>query len=203
MIELAHEIIREQIRKFSGGYKSPGEIDNALYRSLMDFYNGLFFPKINSQELSWYLKEQACNITVTNSFATNADFNKPVIIKSVVGSDVYEGPILEEREYLDRINSVILAPSLEYPIARIIGENIEFYPSDAGNFILSYYRSPIAPVYAYTTPGGRDIVYNPIGSVDIDVNQNSLNGVIVGALGYLGISLKEESLLLEKQVSGN
>jgi len=203
MIELAHEIIKEQIRKYSGAYKAPGEIDNALYRGLMDFYNGLFFPKINSQELSRYLKEQVCNISSTNIFSLNADFNKPVIIKSVVGANTYEGVILEEREYLDRVNSVILTPDLQYPIARIIGNNIEFYPKDAGNFILSYYRSPIVPIYAYTVSGGRNITYNPVGSVDLDVNPNSLNNVTVGALGYLGISLKEESLLLEKQVSGN
>jgi len=203
VVELAHKIIREQIRKYSGGYKSPEEIDNALYRGLMDFYNSLFFPKINSQELSRYLKEQVCNISSSNIFSINPDFNKPVIIKSVVGANTYEGDILEEREYLDRVNSVILTPDLEHPIARIKGNEIEFHPSDAGNFIFSYYRSPIAPVYAYTTPGGRNIVYNPVGSVDLDVNPNSLNGVVVGALGYLGISLKEEGLLLEKQVSGN
>lgn len=203
MIELVHSIIREQIRKYSGGYKSPGEIDNALYRALMDFYNSLFFPKINSQELSFYLKEQVCNISTTNIFAMNADFNKPVIIKSVVGANTYEGDILEEREYLDRINSVILTPNLEHPIARIIGGNIEFHPSDAGNFIFSYYRSPVKPIFNYTITGGRTIVFEPAGSVNLDVNQNSINGVIIGALGYLGISLKEEGLLLEKQVSGN
>lgn len=203
MINLAHKMIREQIRKYSGGYKSPEEIDNALYRALMDFYNSLFFPKINSQELSRYLKEQVCNISSSNTFLINADFNKPVIIKSVIGAKTHEGDILEEREYLDRLNSYILTPDLEHPIARIVGNNIEFHPSDAGNFIFSYYRSPIAPVFNYTVSGGRNITYNPIGSVDLDINPNSLNGVIVGALGYLGISLKEEGLLLEKQVSGN
>lgn len=203
MIELAHEIIKEQIRKYSGGYKSPGEIDNALYRGLMDFYNGLFFPKINSQELSRYLKEQVCNISTSNVFSLNPDFNKPSIIKSVVGANIYEGDILEEREYLDRLNSSILTPDLEHPIARIKGNEIEFFPSDEGNFILSYYRSPVEPVFAYTVSGGRNITYNPIGSVDLDINPNSLNGVVSGALGYLGISLKEEGLLLEKQLSGN
>lgn len=203
MIDLVHSIIREQIRKYQGGYKSPKEIDNALYRALLDFYNNLFVPRINSQELRRYLKEQVCNISSTNKFTLNSDYNKASIIKSIVGANVYEGDILEDNEYLDRINSVILAPDLQHPIARIIGNEIEFYPSDAGNFVLTYYRSPVKPIFNYTTPGGRDIVYNSVGSVDLDVNQNSINNVIVGALGYLGISLKEESLLLEKQVSGN
>lgn len=203
MIDLVHSMVREQIRKYSGGYKSPGEIDNALYRALMDFYNSLFFPKINSQELSRYLKEQVCNISSSNAFSLNPDFSKPSIIKSVVGANIYEGDVLEEREYLDRLNSSILTPDLEHPIARIKENEIEFFPSDAGNFILSYYRSPVKPIFNYTITGGRNIVYDPAGSVDLDVNPNSINNVITGALGYLGISLKEESLLLEKQVSGN
>tara|TARA_R110000772_G_scaffold261411_1_gene379871 strand:- start:72 stop:683 length:612 start_codon:yes stop_codon:yes gene_type:complete len=203
VIELAHKIIREQIRKYRAGYKSPEEIDNALYRSLIDFYNLLFMPKINSQELSRYIKEQVCNISSTNSFSLAPDFNKPIIIKSNYVGNVYEGEILEEREYLDRINSAILTPDLEFPIARILNGNIEFFPSDAGNYIFSYYRSPVKPKFNYTVPDGRNVVYTSVGSIDLDINPNSINNVIVGSLGYLGISLKEDSLLLEKQVSGN
>ncbi len=204
MIQLAHKIIREQMRKYRAGYKTPEEIDNALYRGLMDFYNNLFTSRANSQQLTRYVKEQACNITSTNQFALNTDYNRPIIIKSLVGQSQHEGDILAENEWLDRLNSVMLAPDLEHPIARIIGTNIQFFPSDAGNFVLVYYRSPVAPVFAYTVAGnGRDITYNPTGSVDVDVNQNSLSNVIVNALGYLGVSLKDESLLLDKQINGN
>lgn len=203
MIELAHKIIREQIAKFNGGYKSPEEIDNAIYRSILDFYNLLFAPKINSQELSRYVKEQVCNISGSNQFSLNPDYSRHIIIKSNYEGGVHEGEILEEREYLDRINSVILEPDLKHPIARIKGAIIEFYPNDAGNYILSYYRSPIKPKFNYTISGGRNINFTPSGSIELDINQNSLNNVLVGALGYLGVSLEKESLLLEKQVSGN
>lgn len=204
MIEIAHSIIREQIRKFNGGYKSPEEIDNALYRSEIDLYNSFFYPLINKEEASFYLKEQSCNISSSNVFDLNADYSRYAIIKSLVGSNIYEGPVLEENEYLDRVNSLILAPDLENPIARIVGKKIEFYPSDAGNFVLSYYRSPSVPKYGYNVAGnGRDITYDAGTSTDLDIRESSLNTVIVRALGYLGISLEKESLLIEKQVSGN
>lgn len=204
MIQLAHTIIREQLRKYKAGYKSPTEIDNALYRGLLDFYNSLFSAN-DSQQLSRYVKEQVCNISSTNVFAIGADFNRPIIIKSIVGALQYEGEILAENEWLDRLNSVILEPDLQHPIARITGisnttQNIEFYPSDAGNFVLVYYRSPTKPVYNYTVAvNGRDITFNPTGSVDLDVHVNSINNVIVRAIAYLGISLKDESSLLERQ----
>lgn len=203
MIDLAHNIIREQIRKYRAAYKTPEEIDNALYRGLIDFYNGLFKSQQNSQQVSRYLKEQTCNVTSTNVFALNSDFNRPVTINSTVSGQIYEGEILAENEWLDRKNSFILAPTLQQPIARIVGTNIEFYPADAGNYKLVYYRSPVQPKYNYTVAvNGRDITYNPSGSVDVDVNPSALNDVIVRALGYLGVSLNDQGLIVERQLNG-
>jgi len=204
MVQLAHTIIREQIRKYKAGYKSPAEIDNALYRGLLDFYNSLFLSGSDSQPLSWYLTELACNISGSNSFDLPANYGRPAAIYSTVSSVRKEGDILSENEYLDRSESLIIPPTLSRPIARIIGKKIEFYPSDAGNYTLSYYRVPIKPIFNYTVAiNGRDISYNPTGSVDVDVNNSSLNNVIVIAMGYLGVSLRDESLLLEKQLNGN
>jgi hypothetical protein len=204
MIELAHKVIREQIRKYRAAYKSPEEIDNALYRGLIDFYNDLFKSKQNSQQLSRYLKEQVCNISGTNIFDLEADFHKPVNVISVVGGFPYEGDILSETEWLDRIKSLIIPPTLQNPIARIIGDKVEFYPSDAGNFKLVYYRAPEKPVFAYTVDvNGRDITYNPVGSVDLDINEPAFDDVVVRAIGYLGISLSDQGLLVERQLNGN
>lgn len=204
MVQLAHSIIREQIRKYRAGYKSPGEIDHALYRGLLDFYNSLFNSGNDSQPLSWYLVELPCNISGSNSFNLPVNYGRSAAIYSVVSSIRKEGDILAENEYLDRMQSLIIPPTLSNPVARIIGKKIEFYPSDSGNYILSYYRSPLSPVFNYTVAvNGRDIVYNPTGSVDVDVNLPSLNNVIVRALGYLGISLNDQELLLEKQLNGN
>lgn len=202
MIDLAHKIIREQIRKYRAAYKTPEEIDNALYRGLIDFYNGLFRSKQNSQQVSRYLTEQVCNITSTNVFPLNPDFNRPVRITSTVGTSVFEGEVLAENEWLDRRNSFILAPTNQQPIARIIGSNIEFYPGDSGNYRLVYYRSPLQPKFNYTVSGGRDVVYNPTGSVNVDVNPSALNDVIVRAVAYLGISLNDQGLLAERQLNG-
>jgi hypothetical protein len=204
MIELAHKVIREQIRKYRAAYKSPAEIDNALYRGLIDFYNDLFKSKQNSQQLTRYLKEQECNISGSNSFVLNSDFSKPANIYSVVSGQKYEGDLLSENEWLDRIQSLIIFPDLQNPIARIVGGSIEFYPEDAGNFTLVYYRSPLKPAFNFTIAGnGRDITYNPVGSVQLDINEPAFDDVIVRALGYLGVSLNDQGLLVERQLNGN
>lgn len=203
MIDLTHKIVREQIRKYRAAYKTPEEIDNALYRGLIDFYNGLFKSKQNSQQLSRYVTEQTCNITTSNVFTLNSDFNKPISITSTVSGQVYEGEILSENEWLDRKNSFILPPTSQQPIARIKGTSIEFYPSDSGNYKLVYYRSPVQPKFNYTVAAnGRDVTYNATNSVNVDVNPSALNDVIVRALGYLGVSLNDQGLIVERQLNG-
>lgn len=203
MIDLVHKIIREQIRKYRAAYKTPEEIDNALYRGLIDFYNGLFKSKQNSQQLTRYLVEQTCNISSTNVFPLSSNFNRPVGIISTVSGQQYEGDVLSENEWLDRKNSFIVPPTLQFPIARIVGSNVEFYPSDAGNYKLVYYRSPVQPKFSYTISNNRDIIYTSVGSVDVDVNQPALNDVIVRAIGYLGVSLNDQGLLVERQLNGS
>lgn len=204
MIELAHKVIRQQIRKYRAAYKSPEEIDNALYRGLIDFYTDLFKAPSKSQRLSRYISEQACNISGSNKFALEADFYKPIGVISIVGSDQYEGDILAENEWLDRKNSLIIPPTTTKPIARVIGSDVEIYPSDPGNYKLVYYRIPVKPVYAFTVDGnGRDITYTSSGSVDLDIDASAFDDVVVRALGYLGVSLNDQGVLVERQLNGN
>lgn len=192
MIELAHSLIREQIRKYNGGYKTPPEIDNALYRSLLDFYNEL------TQRRSRYLDEEQYNISGTNRFDLPEDFSKAVNVFSLVGAKRHEGDILTEIEFADRINSYILAPDVQNPVARIIGSSIDFYPEDAGNFVLSYYRTPFMPVFGYTVAeNGRDIIFDADTSVELDIDPTDINTVVRRSLFYLGVSLQEQGLVME------
>lgn len=200
MIQKAHDIIRDQIRKFNGGYKSPEQIDRALYRGLLDYYNTLFEGN-NTQRYNYYLTEFPCNISGSNRFDLPENFKEEENIYSLYEGGKHEGDILTDTEYLDRIDSTLLAPDLEHPIARIIGKKIEFFPSDSGNFVLTYYRVPIVPKYAYTTPNGRDIVFDEPNSIEIDIRESGFNEVVSNALGYLGISLQEQGLLAEKNLS--
>jgi hypothetical protein len=196
LIEEAHSIVRDQIRKFKGAYQTPQQIDRALYRGLLDYYTSLFKTTDNVQKLNRYLKTVAHNTTGT--FTLPADFQREVQIFALYAGKEYEGDLLTEQEFSDRRNSFILAPDYERPIARIRGSQITYLPTD-GNFILSYYREVIKPVFAYDVVV-RDIVFKEVGSVDLDVDASALNRVLINTMPYLGIALNEESLLMEKQV---
>jgi hypothetical protein len=65
---------------------------------------------------------------------------------------VYEGLIMEDREFIDRKNSAIVPASTSKPIARLHDNQIEFYPVPSGadtyDFILPYTKfNPVARVY--------------------------------------------------------
>lgn len=196
LIEEAHSIVRDQIRKFKASYQTPEQIDRALYRGLLDYYTSLFKTTDNVQKLNRYLKTATHNTAGT--FTLPADFQREVQVFSLYTGKEYEGDILTEQEFTDRRNSFILTPDYTRPIARIRGGQIEYLPAD-GNFILSYYREVIKPVFAYTV-SVRDIIFDAENSVELDVDASALNRVLVNTMPYLGIALNEESLLMEKQV---
>lgn len=234
------------------------------------------------------------NISSTNIFDLPDDFVEAITVFSRVGNNKYEGVILTDVEFLDRINSTLLQPTLEAPIARIYDNKIEFYPSDAGNYTLSYYKFPsekrpmatikdnkinVRPdveveltyykyptelrpiakfenhrvflkpftqnavlnyyafpverdalirvhgnnitcdpisvtdlavyylvypetaVYGYTVaPNGRDIIYEPSTTTDLNWKKTALSEIVSRALLYLGISLNEQSLIMEEKL---
>jgi hypothetical protein len=198
MIENAHKIIRDTIRKTLGSYVDPEQIDRALNRGLNDYVSGLLQQGVNAKPLP--LTRYVKAVSVTNQIPE--DFLKEITIISVADNTRYEGEILTEQEFYDRKNSVLVGPETEHPIARLYSDNegqkIEVLPA-GGNYLLSYYRTPIECKFAYTTPDNRRIVYDADNSVDIDCNVLALSDVISRALLYLGISLEAQNLVMEEK----
>lgn len=197
LIEEAHEIIRDAIRKNSGSYISPEQIDRALNRGVTDYMAFLLSPDTpsDSQPLTYWLKEQVVNST---SASLESDFLRESNIYSKIDGKEYEGDILSEQEYNDRANSYIIPPTYEDPIAKIIGEEIQFLPEN-GNYVLSYYREPVKCKWAYTIVDNRKFVFDEANSIDLDCNRTSMSEVISRALYYLGIGMQAQNLIMEEK----
>jgi hypothetical protein len=198
MIEKAHKIIRDTIRKTLGSYVDPEQIDRALNRGLTDYISEILNQGVNAKPIS--LTRYVKSVPVTNQIPD--DFFKEITVLSVADDTRYEGEILTEQEFYDRKNSKLVGPETEHPIARMYsdteGQKIEVLP-EGGNYLLSYYREPIECKFAYTTPDNRTIVYDPDNSVDLDCNVLALSDVISRALLYLGVSLEAQNLILEEK----
>lgn len=93
--------------------------------------------------------------TATINAAANGKFDLPADTFSLGESfyheyqgSRYEGVILEDREFLDRRNSVLIPATATKPIARIVDDKIEFYPRPTG-----------ATTFAFTVPFRK---FNPV-----------------------------------------
>lgn len=74
-------------------------------------------------------------------------------------NNLSEGDILSDLEFADRSISVIIPPEEKNPIARIVGDQIEFLPRPSGTdsytYVLSYYQFPV-PKRALIRHQGND-----------------------------------------------
>jgi hypothetical protein len=95
------------------------------------------------------MKEASFAVSPGNGFKFNLpdDYVQGINIFLVdAQNNYYEGDILDEHEFAERLRSVILTPDLEHPIARIVNHKIEFYPSENGgaeiDYVLAYRAFP-------------------------------------------------------------
>jgi hypothetical protein len=88
--------------------------------------------------------------------------------KGVFQAGDFEGIILDNEEYLDRANSVILTPDEEEPIARIFDDQIEVTPSTIESIDLYHYAFPTEKQPAITVID-NEIHIDPIPATDLTV----------------------------------
>jgi len=85
--------------------------------------------------------------------------------------------------------------SKRYAIASFVGDTLVFKPKNIGVVELNYLRKPIDPFWSYTLDQSGRPVYDPINSVDLEVPDRSVNEVVMMAASYLGINLRDKSLI--------
>lgn len=105
-----------------------------------------------------------------------------------------------------RLASQIKPVSLARPIATTAGGGaIQLYPKVPNAGWITYLQLPTPPVYAYTTPvSPRVLVYNPVGSTQLQWNGSFDTKLIAKALVYLGINIDDDKMIqLMSQMSAS
>ena len=113
------------------------------------------------------------------------------------GRDVYYGiKMINEDERSDRLNSQIDPVEVTAPVGEMVGsKQIQLYPKvNTYTGSLTYMRRPVKPVYNYTVVGGRVIVYNPIGSVQLEWRDTDINAILLKGLASIGINLSDQEV---------
>jgi hypothetical protein len=211
----AHQFIRQLLKKNKGGFVPPADIDRAINRSVSDWLSAAIskFYKTGKFEYDHLLVKRA-NFTVSPSTGTQSllptasDYIEALTVYlTVSGGNQVEGTIYSWDQFLEILNSNILAPDTSFPAATIYIVNesgvdvpkIQFSPvPPSGNYTytLVYLRKPAPAVYAYTFNSSTgETAFNQTGSVDIDISDRYFTDIVTRALMYLGVTLRDADIV--------
>jgi len=106
----------------------------------------------------------------------------------------YSIKVVPEMELGRRLVSPVNGPTKMFPIAQQLNSSFKLYPADLQYVVMDYTRYPVDAVWNYTTTNGRP-VYDPTGSVDIELPKECMNELSKIYLSYLGINMRDGELL--------
>lgn len=105
--------------------------------------------------------------------------------------------VVMEDEWSTRLYAAIRKPTLRYPIVKFVFNTVrqvQVAPTAISSMRLSYYKKPIAPVFAFTQSANNQVVYNPTLSTQSEFD--SINDIPICniLLKKIGINLSEQAL---------
>lgn len=103
-------------------------------------------------------------------------------------------PVMIDEWQLMNFDSVIKAPSTEFPVYVVMNDGIYTYPTASGSISCTYVRRPAKPVWNYTVVNDRP-VYNATGSQDFELADTVHFEICMRILSYIGVNLDKDALI--------
>lgn len=103
--------------------------------------------------------------------------------------------VLRDSEIASVLSSSIVNPTTRYPVCAFYDTKIQFHPKTLQKVIFTYLRTPAVPKWAYTLDANNRPVYDAANSVDIESPDETMNEIAMRTLSYLGISIREASIV--------
>jgi hypothetical protein len=199
-ISLLHNDIRSQIKKHNSAFVSPSDIDFAINKSQYDVLD-LIIAEYEAGGKRSSADQDLLKLHLFSGTAEERSLPSDVYKLSTVFLSDSEGDILDDKRFNDRLNSIIIPPSVSRPIATVYNDGaskIRIVPS-ASTHRIKYWIIPVTAKYNFTQTDGV-ITYNPTGSVDVGFPMSEYTRILNRTLFYLGIpSVNADVANLEKQ----
>lgn len=209
----AHNFIRYILQKERGGWVTPEETDDLLYRAGWMFFNKMYDSYAKDQEAKDALSVLSTKFQFSSS--TTGLVTLPI---NPLAKPCYEHLLSLYVQYYDniaqlpqykavkfisedaiaeRLNSQILRPTNTDPVGEQVSPGIfQLYPATTLAGYGYYLRQPVRPQFVYTFgTDGRTIVYNQSASIQMEWNSSSMNKVLMMAIELAGVNLDAEQLV--------
>lgn len=194
VIEHIFDTIQLILNKNRRGSIKVSQLRIAVKAAVTDFYNEELddyrVTGIIPSSLKPFVKDSSTLTLTSGVVATPNDFTKEIIFKTEYGD---EGEFLTPEAFNDRLRSRIVAPTGEFPVAKVQDNKIIVQPDEIEKIILTYFRIPTDFVYATTTDGdGRGYTFNSGASTDTEFGLEYSGNIIKKALTYLGVAVQNK-----------
>ena len=208
----------------SGNSYTPDQFNLLLQRANLDLYKetyglpedyqiGAPFPRMGWQmtqkitdEMQAFLEEKEIPVDTNGIMQLPSDYiNKDALWyrftiqnkKGETEEKFARVEIVDSQQWADRSCHSIDVPSKRYPICRYKGGNeIQFLPKNLQRVVLSYFRAPIQPFWAFTIdPTTEQPVYDPANSIQPDWGVETHNDLVRLILSYVGLNLSDQQII--------
>jgi hypothetical protein len=190
------------LRKGQASYFSPEEIDTALNRAQIEYFEQIKPAFSANQQVSDALKPFRKKYPFTTSDTVSGVITLPddyfhllalsVTVVDAQSTTRYIGVEMVGDDQLDdRRDSQLIPVNTYNPIAVFDeGGTIQLYPSVPFSGTMRYLRKPLEAQFVYTT-SGRTIRYVEGSSTQLEWNEPSINKIIFKALETLGVNTQD------------
>ena len=166
----------------SGNALPPNDFTILMQASSLELQQQLFRSLEVNQEVTDALKrfkDSEALTFVTGTSALPTDYGK---VSFLLTDDDAWVDICDDYSFGFRQTRTLTAPSATYPIARLVGDNIEILPTTITDGTLYYLREPATPFFDYYYDSDGRIVAFPTGTWTLTTGQIGREGQTVGTL---------------------
>ena len=103
--------------------------------------------------------------------------------------------ILDDSELSSYLDSSIVQPTTEYPIAAIYNGYTQIYPTNIDGIDVTYLSRPVKPNWAYTINAATAMPdYDAVNSVNLNWSNELFNEIGIRILSFIGVNLKDSTV---------
>ncbi len=188
----------------SGGTLTISQFNEVCNRAQISLFETDFQTFVATEKISEYLKTFLKNQVLSISSLTGeanypSDFQHLASLRKYFVPQSGAGKMINVKE-VDNVSygfaqiSSLNAPSLRFPIYSEFSNVIRFLPKNIAIVDMDYFKTPVAPVWGFTTANNRP-VYDPNTSVNFEWSDFSTNQIAGIFLSMIGINLSQAELI--------
>lgn len=207
-LQEAFDFLNFWINKYTGAWYTIPELEQICDRGQLSLYDDLSAQYATSQRI----KDALAPFRATYNFTPANTVSGVVVVPSnsnlmnlldlqirytdATRTNYVSVKMYNEDEISMRLMSQIDPVDITHPIGEVIAPRYyKIYPAQGYTGTVTYFRRPAKPVFNYTIISGRVIVYNPVGSVELEFPENWQNAVLIKALSSIGINIGEQDIM--------